>query len=69
MKNNFKIKKCRKNVYISAVYSTAIWCLDLFLIVIDARFEEVSNAEKYLKFCRSETRKTIHDDDAFRYAT
>ena len=27
------------------------------------------SAEKYLKFCRSDTRKTIHDDDAFRYVT
>ena len=38
MENNFKIKKCRKYVYISVVYSTAIWCLDLLLLVLDARF-------------------------------
>ena len=31
-------KNCRKNVYISAVYSTAILCLDLLLIVSDALF-------------------------------
>ena len=38
MQNNFKIKKCRKNVYISAVNYTAIWCLDLLLLVSDGRF-------------------------------
>ena len=44
MKNNFKIKKCRKNIYISAVYSTVIWCLALLLTVSDARFLGASNA-------------------------
>ena len=39
-----KIIKCRKNVYISAVYSTVIWCLALLLTVSGALFLEVSNA-------------------------
>ena len=32
------VKQCQKNVYISAVYSIGIWCLDLLLLVSDARF-------------------------------
>ena len=36
--NNFKIENCRKNIYISAIYSTAIWCLDMLLLASDVRF-------------------------------
>ena len=45
-------------------------CLDLLLLVSDARFYEALNAfyfGKLSQICRSDTWKTIHDNDAFRY--
>ena len=36
---------------------------------VSKRYRMLFTAEKYIKFCRSDTLKTIHDDDAFRYVS
>ena len=70
MENNFKIKNAEKKcIYFSSLFysymafgSVAISFRCAFL-----RNIELFPADKYIKLCRSDTCKTIHDDGAFRY--
>ena len=54
--------------FILQLYGVWIYCYK-FQMRVSERYRMLFTAEKCLKFCRRDTWKTIHDDDALRYVT